>query len=297
MKTSSRLKGIALGLAVTLGSVLPGHAIAIIWNYDYDTGGFFTEERKLVLEKAAARFDHLAIDSPDLPYPTEEGAYWDWNIINPSTGVAGTYIPGSLQAGTVTIYVGAYDLGEGVLGRGGPAGSDVLATPEWVAIFDTLNTPEVFKPYAGTLSLTNSSEYTWYSGLSDEVPDGEVDLYSVVLHELGHVFGIGTSDAWDARIVGDHFVGDHVVSLLPGGVQVTDDHSHFEDAEWNGMPLLLNTALLEGQRYDWSDLETAALQDLGYVLVPEPATISFAVTGFGLLFALQRRRRARQNAA
>ena len=292
MRISSPVRSIILSAALALGSALPSYGISIIWNYDYDTSEFFTEERRLVLAKAAERFNHVSIASPDLPHPTEEGDYWNWEIVDPVTGDPIDSIPGNLQAGTLTIYVGAANLGGTVLGRGGPLGSDAYATDEWIDVLESLSTPEVFKPYAGILSITNSSAYTWYSGLSDAIPNGEVDLYSVVLHELGHIFGIGTSQAWYADISGGYFVGEHVTALVGEGLQVSLDGAHFENGVWNGVPLLMNSGIVSGQRYDWSALEDAVLMDLGYVVIPEPGTIGFAVAGFGVLWLSRRRLRA-----
>jgi hypothetical protein len=97
--------------------------------------------------------------------------------------------------------------------------------------------------------------------------------------------------AWMAQIQGGYFVGDHVTALVDGGVEVSFDGTHFEDGVWSGAPLLMNSGIVAGQRYDWSRLEDAVLMDLGYVVIPEPGTIGFAVAGFGVLLLSRRRLR------
>lgn len=100
-------------------------------------------------------------------------------------------------------------------------------------------------------------------------PDDLLD--DIVLHELGHVLGIGTMPRWvaaidtvapnDARFTGSHAVAAYIALGFPtGGVPVTFEghHAHWRDGTFRG-----DVMLPAGGRA-LSRLTAAALADLGY---------------------------------
>lgn len=52
--------------AISALSAFQSHGIDIDWNFEYDTGEFWTEEERLVLDLVAQQFEGLMIDTPDL---------------------------------------------------------------------------------------------------------------------------------------------------------------------------------------------------------------------------------------
>jgi len=148
----------------------------------------------------------------------------------------------------------------------------------------------------------------WYSG-TDESFSG-VDLYTITLHELGHVLGIGTIDTWWNNVSGDYFYGKNAVASYGGPVPLymEDGGSHWFPAEGlNGgvESTLLGTEIrqasaygpfyaAEGTRWHLTYLDLAGLQDIGWAtVVPEPATIYMLLSGLGIVgLGVHRRRRA-----
>ncbi len=271
-------------------SLTPASAITILWDYTYDTNGFFTQERREVLNLVSHELSHLMIDSPDLPYPTGAGAYWNWLYNDPSTGMS-VSTPGDLIGGSITIFLGARDLGSNTLGLGGPAGSEAAAANSWVQTYVSLNTDEAFKPFAGTISFTTSSSYNWYSGLDADVPVGQFDFFSVALHELGHVLGIGTGrNAWTANTEDGFFIGANAQAVYGGPVPLNSAGDHV-NTSIDGYSSIMNPTLGSGNRYYWGELETAMLLDLGYVAVPEAESYFLFGLGITALAFHSRRRR------
>lgn len=131
----------------------------------------------------------------------------------------------------------------------------------------------------------STEEELFYFGLEDNVTEGKFDFFSVVLHEVGHILGIGTTDAWASRIDSNgNYMGANVVAIV-GSEGVKTAPNHLDDG------YLMDPALYDGVRLYLSQVEYGILYDLGYVAIPEPSSALVFLTG-GILVTAFRRKKA-----
>lgn len=281
-------------IAITLQSNT--WALSIIFDYTYDSGGFFTTERRQIVEMAAASFSALVIDRGAL---TPGGLnQWTWNFSNPSDDEDTVEIPNPvIGAGQLRVFMGAQELDGPTLGFGGNVAYSAFGTIEWLDAIAATNTSAAYKPFGGVITLNSLTD--WYDGASPDVPTGLFDLYSVIAHELGHVLGIGLSvvDAWMANIDTEDslFIGPLASSVFGGPIPLEPDEWHFaQGTEYMGDEFIMVPGIAPGTRKHWTAPELAALRDMGYVLIPEPSAAALFAFGFLCFAALNRFRRHRK---
>jgi len=136
-----------------------------------------------------------------------------------------------------------------------------------------------FATWGGSLAF--GSDVAWYFGDDSDVPADQFDFLSSAIHELGHVFGIGTAESWSARVPSKQFEGERSQRAHGGPVPLHDDFGHWENGtqSWaRGVPqeAALTPGLAPGQRRWLSELDLAALRDIGWVTSDEPA-VSFVL--------------------
>ncbi|QDU75025.1 Cadherin domain protein [Bremerella volcania] len=114
-------------------------------------------------------------------------------------------------------------------------------------------------PQFGILTLDDDGAgLGWSSDLEGGPAEGQYDLYTVILHELGHLYGFMSHYAGFAdNVVTDHdgnkiFIGSDFVAVL-------DDYAHHLDATEH-MGDVMNAALDPGQRKLISALDVQILQ-------------------------------------
>lgn len=73
------------------------------------------------------------------------------------------------------------------------------------------------------IDVQNSSGVSrnWHYDLGVELAGNDYDFYTVVTHELAHLFGFGVSNAFSTDISGSAFTGANAVSLYGGTVPLT----------------------------------------------------------------------------
>ena len=262
-----------------IATAQPAVAIDITFDYTYDTSGFFSSQaRRDVLAAAAAAYEGRITDAlAAIPSPT-----FNFNFINPSD-VAGPNIDAyglNIAAGEVRVFVGAQAL-SGLAEGGYGAGSSTNRGQPGAS-----TTPRTdFAPWGGYISFDTGT--TWYADTDTTTTEAfsGYDLYSVAVHELGHVLGIGSAKSWDALVSGGSFQG-----ATTGPVAVTASGAHFANStlsDVDGQPQLsaFTPGNFSGERKYLTTLDYRALDDIGWDVtvsqVPEPAAALLLLAGLG----------------
>ncbi len=291
----------AFGLAWLAAAPVARGNLIIDFDFSYDTGNFFASNPQAAADlNAAASFfeshitDNLTAIDPAAQSAIDGGAdTWTTDTFNPADpGNASANIQVSnltIAANTIVVYVGgSATLPGSELGYGGFGGySDSGFSQTWLDTVGArgqagaLATPATgFGPWGGSIAF--SSTATWYFDTdpsTNDVPAGKNDFYSVALHELGHVLGIGTSDSWQALVSGGNFTGAHAEALNSSmAVALSPDLGHWAEGTMSDVfdtstpqEAAMDPTLTVGTRKYFTDLDMAGLQDVGWQVVPEPA--------------------------
>ena len=258
----------------------------LAFDFTRDTNGFFSDPtlgavRTGLLESAATYFESIIID--ELTAITSISTN-QFNAVftNPGSGNSETINGFSVVANTLTIFVGGRSFGGNTLGQGGPGGFGVSGTQAFVN--NAVSRGEVgvgttdFAPWGGSLAFNNESNWYYDPDVSDNsifgISAGESDFYSVALHEIGHVLGLGTSGAWNSNISGGNFTGTNVTAAN-GGVSPSASGGHFAEGTTgtvNGVSqeVAMDPSILTGTQKKFTNIDIAALQDIGWDLVASP---------------------------
>ncbi len=277
--------------------------IDIVFDYTYDTSGFFSDSlRKNLLNSAASIFESRITDT--LTAIDSHGSNnFSLSIFNPSNGNNATISAADIALNEIRIYVGGDNLAGSTLGQGGPGGYSASGTQSFMNSLargqtgTTSATATDFAPWGGMISF-NSSFASWYfdNTLATVGDISGYDFYSVALHEIGHVLGFGTSDSWNDQISG-------ICSVQPcsiiGHALATHDKAHWAagtTSTINGIgsfEAAMDPSLLNNTRKNFTDLDWAGLSAIGWQVtpVPEPETWAMLLAGLGLVgFAAKRRK-------
>jgi|GEM_PF-785417 len=257
--------------------VLAADGLSIVLDYSLDTNNFFSDQtRKDTLQRAATVLESRINDELGAITPSG-GNSWDATITHPGTGASHQLHNLTIPLGSIIIFVGARNIGS--LGVGGPGGFQASGSS---AFLDNIsnrgqtgidsdipsNTTD-YAPWGGHITFDSSP--TWNFG-DDQPSAGENDFYSVALHEIGHVLGVGTADSWDNLVNGSNqFTGPVAVAANGGNVSLASGSSHWS----NGLDsTLINTGAVQesamdpnltvGTRKQFTVLDWAALDDLGW---------------------------------
>ena len=313
-----RLFGLALMGALALRGPVADAALTIQFDYTYDDGGFFSGAnvgRRDLLAAAANVFTSRITDSLSAITPDADNT-WTPSIFDPrNTSNTLTFSGPAIAADTVLVFVGASNLGASTLGLGGPGGYGASGiTQSW---FDTLQgrgqagallaTPTDYGPWGGTLAFNSTS--SWYfdpNPATVESFTGLNDFFSVAVHELGHLLGLGTADSWKAlevnpAVSGTSFTGTHSAALQGGNVPLSADNGHWAEGAMStiagtltAQEAAMDPTLTVGTRKYFTDLDYAGLQDVGWQLsaIPEAATLAWAAAlgTLGMMLRLRARR-------
>lgn len=308
---------LACGLAILSSLNLQRAQAAITINFDttYDTTGFFTTNAEAmgVLNAAANELlTRLGDSLTEIPSPTGPNT-WEARFTHPGTGALQTIMNLLVPTDTIIIYVGGRDLSGSTLGlastqfsaSGTQTWQDTVVKRGQAGATTSPATSTDFGPWGGSISFDNT-DYTWYfddDPSTVDVPSGQVDFYSVALHEIGHLLGIGLAASWDHWINGSNeFTGPASMAEFGMNIALDAGAGHWADGTMSTLPgtmtvqeAAMDPSLSGNSRKFFTHLDWAALQDIGWEVtaVPEPAHVALAA-GVGLVgFALARRARAR----
>ena len=275
-----------LALLCLLALALPARAFNIIWDFTLDTDGFWTAERREVLTLVEQQFEHWTINTANWQDYWDGGpvelSYEVWNLVTHQAH----YLAANPQANTLTVFLGSGDLGLGIMGLS--AMSEVVVNNDQPHplddFFGQFDSETTYQAFAGVLFINSADSH--YDGLNPDVPPGEYDLFTTVMHEMGHILGIGQSQQWINQREEGVFKGPHTLAITGGtGAPMNEDGHHLLNPS-----LLMDEYLKPGVRRTFSELEYAIYRDLGYTIIPEPNAAWLVLGGAALL--CRRRRNA-----
>ncbi len=253
-------------------------------------------QAKAALEAAAQYFTDLLEDEftaimnpPQYNSQAFNGQVtWDWsrNFTHPGTGGTATE-SGPIAANEYRVYAGGRSLTGNTLGRGGPGGFSWSSSPsggftqqeinEIQAITDqfesdveTRGQGTGWSRWGGSITFDNDSSPDWhYDHTTEPTGFNTDDFFSVALHELGHALGMGTSSQWNGFLSGGNFTGANAVASFGGPVPA--DTGHWDEGVTSvvygtstSQEAAMDPTLLGGTRKLWTDLDAAAMRDLGW---------------------------------
>ncbi len=221
---------------------------------------------------------------------------WQWqaSFTNPGTGASTTLFDETIASDEYRIYVGARSLAGSTLGVGGPGGWGWSSNPSGGftqgeinqinaisdAFSDAVSTrgeATGFANWGGVISFDNDAGTNWHFDHLTSPSAGESDFFSTAIHEFGHSLGLGTAAEWNSLVSGTSFFGTAAVSEHGGPVPL--DCSGTCSGHWaeGTTSVVLGTAvsqeaamdptLTSGGRKRLTDLDAAALTDIGWTVV------------------------------
>jgi hypothetical protein len=237
----------------------------IIIDYSYDTAQFFSRERRLVMRAAAASWEQfIGSDFSPVPAGTNIRAR---NPENPDAG--GNNLTVSYPIDDLVIFVGSTII-DGPHGRLGSAYSSATFTGISADLANALQARyngNPFQPWVATVVVDKEESFYFDATLetADDIPKDQSDFYSTVLHEIGHVLGIGQGAAYTALVSNATFTGAHATALYGAAVPLTADGAHVQKTVIvDGRRVVMDESDAEGQRSLITRLDLAMLEDVGY---------------------------------
>jgi len=285
---------LAVALLAATGAA---QAINIEFDYTYDSGNFFSASHRDIMDSVAQEIGSRITDSL-AAISSGGGNSYQAGIDLLQSGALLTD-PISVAQDTIVVYVGASSLGGSTLGIGGN-GYNARGTSDFINLVATRGQSEPssanFTPTTGEIVF--DTDTNWY--LDSDVTTVEAfsgfDFYSVVVHELGHVLGVGTSAAWRNDVSNNDFIGANALASYGGPVPLADsghvDKSILSSFMGGLQEPSLTPSIASGQRKYLTDLDWALLADVGWQVtaVPEAQTWAMMLAGLGLLGWRMRRR-------
>lgn len=250
--------------------------INIVFDYTYDTNGFFnTAAKQALLTQAASAFTSHFSDNLAAITPSGTNT-WTATFINPSTGASQSISNLSIANGTIIIYVGGRANSGSVVsgGFGGWSGSGDNA---WL---DTLQargqsgallvTPTDFGPWGGFITFDTGTN--WFFGSTTAgITAKQVDFVTAATMEIAQVLGFGSAPSFFAQSSGGKFTGATAAAVSDQGINPTlaSDGSHWAQGTTSyGVSTLIEPTLPTGIRLGMTGLDYAAMRDVGWTLNP-----------------------------
>ncbi len=259
-------------------------AVVIQIDYSRDTSGLFNNaEARATLEAAASQLGN-SLNANLAAITPGGGNTWTATFIDPASGGQMSVSNLAIGANTIKVFVGARSLGSSEAGFGGYGGYSISGTQSWLNTVQTRG-HSGFAMWGG--SVTFDSNQNWYFGQdANGLASNKLDFYSVAVHELGHVLGIGTAPQWRNLLSGGAFRGGSAMNVYGGAVPVSGAGDHWADGlTVNGQAVSLDPSLPYGQRVGFTSLDAAALNDLGWNAAPAASSPSAGPSGV-ILFAM-----------
>jgi hypothetical protein len=130
-----------------------------------------------------------------------------------------------------------------------------------------------FAHWGGTMSFDDDGSTNWNLNLAQGPSSGQSDLYSVALHEIGHMLGFGSTTLKDSNLVNasNRFIGAAAVAEHGGPVPMQSGGGHWAEGTmstvYNGsasQEALFDPSFNGSVRKKLTLLDAAGLTDLGW---------------------------------
>lgn len=255
-------------------------AVLLQIDYTYDTGFFKNNpDARAMIERVARELGN-SLNANLAAIAPGSGNTWTATFYNPVTGAQTSVANPTIPANTLKIYVGARVIPGAEGGFGGAGGYILSGSSTWNSATLTRG-HNGYAPWGGSITFDSSDDY-FFGQTTSGLTASKVDFYTVAMHEMGHLLGIGTSAQWNAKVSGASFVGASARSTYGQAIPLSPDRAHWADGVTvGGKPTVMDPILPRGTRVTWSSLDVAALRDLGWgataipsspVVSPPPAT-------------------------
>lgn len=251
-------------------------AVSVVLDYRFDTNNFFDSQlKKDIIQEAANVFAAKFKDDLTAISPSSSNR-WTAVFSNPATGATESVANLAIASSTIVVFVGGRDLPGQTAGLGGPGGYSVSGTTTFRNTVAnrgqsgaTASPPTDFGPWGGAITF-DSDGTDWFFGTTTEgLGSNQTDFYTVALHEIGHVFGFGTSNSFDALVSGGEFRGPKSIAAYDGtgNPPLSEDLAHWQDGVTDeGMLTAMDPVAENGVRVSLTDFDWAAFDDLGWSL-------------------------------
>jgi hypothetical protein len=268
--------------------------VDIVFDYRYDSSGFFTgpnSSRQNLLNSAASVFETRFQD--DLTAISSSGSNgFHARLFQPDNGKIINIPNYSVAADQIVVFVGAYNI-PGSLAVGGPGGFTVNGSAAFHENAFSRGQPGAllptqtdYGPWGGRISFNSTSNWYFDPDINTNEPfSNQYDFYSVAVHELAHVLGFASAPSFNNLISGGVFTGAAVNSLFGSNPSVANDGHWVSGLSYLGQEAAMDPSIAVNQRKHFTELDFAAMKDIGWQVSPIPETEIWAMmlAGLGLL--------------
>jgi hypothetical protein len=209
------------------GALPSAGGVRIVFDYSYDSNGFFTPDRRVLLERAAAGFtSRMTTTTWGQVDPTTAGGHYELAVINPSTMAVSWVTNAIIPTNQITVYVGAIDFTKSpfymMTNSSGDGASQLMCIRNVSgAVTNWLANAAVFRPVDAAITFDlqgirgfgGAVSAQWYFSTNadltiDDQPAAPPycyysDFYTTAVHELGHVLGIHNPAPFQALMASD----------------------------------------------------------------------------------------------
>ena len=246
-------------------------AVAVQIDYSFDTSGFFNDPtRRAILQQAATDLGSRLGGSLAGINPGGTNT-WTTTFFNPATGQQTTIANPTVGANTITVYAGGRDMTGGEAGVGGNGGYSASGSQGWL---DSLRNrgQSGYSIWGGSVAFDTTGTNWFFGSSAAGLGANQVDFYSVAVHEVGHLLGIGTATSWFNQVSGGTYRGASADAVYGGAVPVSGDSAHWANGlTIGGQQAAMDPILPTGVRVAFTSLDFAALRDVGWSVDGTPS--------------------------